>query len=62
LWRGRLEQCGPVAQLVEQRTFNAWVAGSIPAGLTMGRSTKAALTAIFIAVAMLATPYALFST
>src|SRR5579884_1993404 len=33
--RGRLERCGPVAQLVEQRTFNAWVAGSIPAGLTI---------------------------
>ncbi len=24
----------PVAQLVEQRTFNPWVAGSSPAGLT----------------------------
>ena len=35
LWRGRLERCGPVAQSVEQRTFNAWVAGSIPAGLTI---------------------------
>ena len=32
---GRLKGRGPVAQLVEQRTFNAWVAGSIPAGLTM---------------------------
>ncbi len=30
----RLNSRGPVAQLVEQRTFNAWVAGSIPAGLT----------------------------
>ena len=29
---------GPVAQLVEQRTFNAWVAGSIPAGLTIPAS------------------------
>src|SRR5437879_1335069 len=26
--------CERVAQLVEQRTFNAWVAGSIPAALT----------------------------
>ncbi len=25
---------GPVAQSVEQLTFNQWVAGSIPAGLT----------------------------
>ena len=25
---------GPVAQLVEQLTFNQWVAGSNPAGLT----------------------------
>ena len=30
---------GPVAQLVEQRTFNAWVAGSIPAGLTITRDS-----------------------
>ena len=25
---------GPVAQLVEQLTFNQWVTGSIPVGLT----------------------------
>ena len=25
---------GPVAQLVEQLTFNQWVVGSIPTGLT----------------------------
>ena len=27
--------CGRVAQLVEQRPFKAWVAGSNPAALTM---------------------------
>jgi hypothetical protein len=27
--------CGPVAQLVEQRPFKAWVAGSNPARLTI---------------------------
>ena len=26
--------CGPVAQLVEQLTFNQWVTGSNPVGLT----------------------------
>lgn len=31
--------CGRVAQLVEQRTFNAWVAGSIPAALTKALGT-----------------------
>jgi hypothetical protein len=30
----KLKERGHVAQLVEQRTFNAWVAGSIPAVLT----------------------------
>ena len=29
---------GPVAQLVEQLTFNQWVAGSNPAGLTTNTS------------------------
>ncbi len=29
------QRFGPVAQLVEQLTFNQLVAGSIPAGLTM---------------------------
>src|ERR1035441_6853479 len=33
--------CGRVAQLVEQRPFKAWVAGSIPAALT---NTKPAQT------------------
>ena len=27
--------CGPVAQLVEQLTFNQWVTGSNPVGLTI---------------------------
>ena len=27
-------RCEPVAQLVEQYTFNVWVDGSIPSGLT----------------------------
>src|SRR5947209_4199508 len=31
----RLEVCGRVAQLVEQRPFKAWVAGSNPAALTI---------------------------
>src|SRR5205807_9750533 len=31
----RLALCGRVAQLVEQRPFKAWVAGSSPAALTM---------------------------
>ncbi len=31
----RLSRCGRVAQLVEQRPFKAWVAGSNPAALTM---------------------------
>src|SRR6266852_5263341 len=30
----RLSRCGRVAQLVEQRPFKAWVAGSNPAALT----------------------------
>ena len=30
----RMEEIGPVAQLVEHRTFNAVVAGSTPARLT----------------------------
>ena len=30
---GRVE-AGPLAQLVEQRTFNPWVVGSIPTGPT----------------------------
>src|SRR6516225_9772130 len=30
----RLLECGRVAQLVEQRPFKAWVAGSNPAALT----------------------------
>src|SRR5919109_1423482 len=30
----KLKVCGPVAQLVEQCPFKAWVAGSNPAGLT----------------------------
>ena len=29
---------GPIAQLVEQVTFNHWVAGSNPAGLTIYKS------------------------
>jgi hypothetical protein len=37
---GRLKGVGPVAQLVEQRTFNAWVAGSIPAGLTIAKRSS----------------------
>src|SRR5512146_3028455 len=31
----KLEECGRVAQLVEQRPFKAWVAGSNPAALTI---------------------------
>jgi hypothetical protein len=29
-------QEGPLAQSVEQRTFNPWVVGSIPTGPTIG--------------------------
>ena len=32
---GTINVCGRVAQLVEQRPFKAWVAGSNPAALTM---------------------------
>ena len=32
---GRLDVCGRVAQLVEQRPFKAWVLGSSPSALTM---------------------------
>lgn len=31
---GALKTRGPLAQLVEQRTFNPWVVGSIPTGPT----------------------------
>ena len=31
---GRLDLCGRVAQLVEQRPFKAWVLGSSPSALT----------------------------
>ena len=34
VWRSFRRTCEPVAQLVEQRTFNPWVEGSIPSGLT----------------------------
>src|SRR5208337_4690905 len=35
----RLKSVGRVAQLVEQRPFKAWVAGSIPAALTIDSTT-----------------------
>jgi hypothetical protein len=31
----RFVQLGPLAQSVEQRTFNPWVVGSIPTGPTL---------------------------
>jgi hypothetical protein len=30
----KFDQIGPLAQSVEQRTFNPWVVGSIPTGPT----------------------------
>src|ERR1019366_1700517 len=41
----RLKLVGRVAQLVEQRPFKAWVAGSIPAALTI--PTRPALASRF---------------
>jgi hypothetical protein len=32
-----LEEVGPIAQSVEQRTFNPWVDGSSPSGPTKSR-------------------------
>ena len=32
---GAFKTRGPLAQLVEQRTFNPWVVGSIPTGPTL---------------------------
>jgi hypothetical protein len=39
--RKNSEKLGPLAQSVEQRTFNPWVVGSIPTGPTciVGRSS-----------------------
>ena len=37
-----METCGRVAQLVEQRPFKAWVAGSNPAALTIKQSERIA--------------------
>ena len=34
LSKGALSQVGPIAQSVEQRTFNPWVDGSSPSGPT----------------------------
>jgi hypothetical protein len=34
LSKGALGQVGPIAQSVEQRTFNPWVDGSSPSGPT----------------------------
>ena len=31
----KIPHCGPIAQLVEQRTFNPWVDGSRPSGPTL---------------------------
>jgi hypothetical protein len=40
----RLDRSGRVAQLVEQRPFNAWVAGSNPAALTIEINELAVVT------------------
>ena len=39
--------CGPVAQLVEQLTFNQWVTGSNPVGLTIAFHENSIASAIF---------------
>jgi len=37
---GKYTVCGPLAQLVEQRTFNPWVVGSSPTGPTLNYLPK----------------------
>ena len=46
IWFGKcaLRRLGPLAQSVEQRTFNPWVVGSIPTGPTFGIKIKLALS------------------
>ena len=42
-WKTALVKLGPLAQSVEQQTFNLWVVGSIPTGPTLVFKRNASL-------------------